>query len=350
LHTHLTLNATPLTTKMPINFGIIGTNWITHSFVKCAHSTSKWDLRAVYSRKHETAQEFASKYENPANITLYTSLSSLSEDTTISTIYIASPNILHYEQAKTMLLAGKNVILEKPSCSTVAELDDLFKIAKEKNVILIEAFRHIQEANFKLLKSSIPRLGPLYGASLTFAQYSSRYEKVLAGEVPNIFNLEMGGGALVDLGVYCVAAAIDLFGAPKDSSYYPVKVATGADGAGKLILHYDTFTVYLCHSKIYNSDAPSEVYGEKGTLIIPTVTDVESVVFWDPKSKKREELVKEEKVPAELNLKEEAEEFARCIEEKDTKAIERYEGLSREILRVLERSRKQNGLLFPGGI
>jgi hypothetical protein len=74
------------------------------------------------------------------------------------------------------------------------------------------------------------------------------------------------------------------------------------------------------------------------------------VVFWDSKTKKREELVKEEKVPAELNLKEEAEEFARCIEERDTKAIERYEGLSREILRVLERSRRQNGLLFPGGI
>jgi predicted dehydrogenase len=334
---------------MPINFGIIGTNWITHSFVKCAHSTSKWHLGAIYSRKHETAQEFASKYEDPDKISLYTSLSSLSQDSTISTVYIASPNILHYEQAKTMLLAGKHVILEKPSCSTVEELDDLFRIAKEKNVILIEAFRHIQEANFKLLKSSISRLGPLYGASLTFAQYSSRYEKVLAGEVPNIFNLEMGGGALVDLGVYCVAAAIDLFGAPKDSSYYPVKIATGADGAGKLILHYDTFTVYLCHSKIYNSDAPTEIYGEKGTLVVPTVTDIESVVFWDSKTKKREELVKEEKVPAELNLKEEAEEFARCIEERDTEAIGRYEVLSRDILRVLEKARRDNGLIFAGG-
>jgi predicted dehydrogenase len=151
------------------------------------------------------------------------------------------------------------------------------------------------------------------------------------------------------LGVYCVAAAIDLFGAPKDSSYYPVKIATGADGAGKLILHYDTFTVYLCHSKIYNSDAPTEIYGEKGTLVVPTVTDIESVVFWDSKTKKREELVKEEKVPAELNLKEEAEEFARCIEERDTEAIGRYEVLSRDILRVLEKARRDNGLTFAEG-
>jgi predicted dehydrogenase len=332
---------------MPINFGIIGTNWITHSFVKCAHATQKWNIAAVYSRKEETAKEFAAKYEGN-KIALYTSISDLSKDTTCSAIYIASPNILHYEQAKIMLEAGKHVILEKPSCSTLEELDDLFKIAKEKGVILIEAFRHIQEANFKILKQSIPKLGPIYGASLTFAQYSSRYEKVLAGEVPNIFNLEMGGGALVDLGVYCVAAALDLFGAPQDSQYFPVKIATGADGAGKLILTYPTFTVYLCHSKIYNSDAPCEIYGEKGTLVTPTVTDIESITLWNPTTKKREELAGG-KEPAELNLKEEAEEFARCIEERDTKAIGRYEQLSRDILKVLHKARHDNGFVFPGG-
>ena len=332
---------------MPINFGIVGTNWITHSFVKCAQSTSKWNLAAVYSRKEETAKDFAAKYEGQ-KIALYTSLDDLASDSNITTVYIASPNILHYDQAKQMLTAGKHVILEKPSCSTPDELDDLFKTAKENGVILIEAFRHIQEANFKILKSAIPKLGTLYGASITFAQYSSRYEKVLQGEVPNIFNLEMGGGALVDLGVYCVAAAIDLFGPPLDSTYFPVKIATGADGAGKLILTYDGFSVYLCHSKIYDSDAPSEIYGEKGTLIVPTITDVEKVTLWDPKTKQREELAGP-KEPAELNLKEEAEEFARVIGEKDEEALKRYEMLSRDILKVLYKARQDNGLVFLGG-
>jgi predicted dehydrogenase len=330
-----------------INFGIIGTNWITHSFIEGAHATGKYTLAAVYSRKQETAKEFASKYEGK-QIATYTDLNDFANDSNISTVYIASPNILHYEQAKTILNAGKNVILEKPSCSTVSELDDLFKTAKEKNVVLIEAFRHIQEANFKLLKSQIENLGPLYGASITFAQYSSRYEKVLQGEVPNIFNLEMGGGALVDLGVYCVAAAVDLFGAPTDAQYWPVKIKTGADGAGRLILTYPTFTVHLCHSKIYNSDAPTEIYGEKGTLVVPSITDINSVVFWDPKSKKREQVEGVTK-PQELNLKEEAAEFARCIEEKDQDALARYEKHSREVLRVMEKVRHDNGLVFPGG-
>jgi predicted dehydrogenase len=329
-----------------INLGIIGTNWITHSFIEAAHATGKYNLSAVYSRKEETAKEFASKYEGK-QIATYTDLNALAQDK-IDTIYIASPNILHYEQAKLFLNAGKNVILEKPSCSTVEELDDLFKLAKEKKVVLVEAFRHIQEANFKLLKEKIADLGPLYGASITFAQYSSRYEKVLQGEVPNIFNLEMGGGALVDLGVYCVAAAVDLFGAPTSSQYYPVKIATGADGAGRLILHYPDFTVHLCHSKIYNSDAPSEIYGEKGTLVVPTITDIDKITFWDPKKKTRED-VQGVKTPEKLNLIEEAREFARCIEEKDEAALGRLEQHSRDTLAIMQKVRHDNGLVFPGG-
>lgn len=331
-----------------INFGTIGTGWITDSYIHAAHATGKWNLAAVYSRTEESAKEFASKYAgNKAAV--YTSLDDLASDTNISTVYIASPNILHYAQAKQMLQAGKHVVLEKPFCSTVEELDDLFKLAKEKKVILVEAFRHIQEANFKILKKNIEKLGTLYGASITYAQYSSRYDAVLRGEKPNIFNLEMGGGALVDLGVYCVAAAVELFGAPEKSTFWPVKIATGCDGAGRLMLQYPNFTVYLCYSKIYTSDTVSEIYGENGTLIVPLITDIESVVLLDPRTKSKTELAGP-KEPPELNLKEEVVEFTRLIEEQDWKGMERYETLSRNILKILQDARRENGLLFPGGI
>jgi predicted dehydrogenase len=327
-----------------LTFGIIGTNWITHSFVECAPATSKWNLAAVYSRKEDTAKGFAAKYEGQ-KIATYTDLDAFANDANIQAVYIASPNILHYEQARRMLNAGKHVILEKPSCSTSAELDDLFKLSKEKGLFLIEAWRHIQEANFKILKQSMAKLGQIYGASITYAQFSSRYDKVLAGEKPNIFNLEMGGGALVDLGVYTVAAAVWLFGAPKDAHYYPVIIKTGADGGGTLILHYGNFTVHLCGTKMWNSDAKSEIYGEKGTLIAPTITDVESVVFWDPRMKTRVELAGRRE---ELNLKEEAEEFARIVEKADWAAAAELEKHSRAVLKVTEKVRRDNGLLFPG--
>ncbi|KAF1969088.1 NAD(P)-binding protein [Bimuria novae-zelandiae CBS 107.79] len=328
---------------MVLNFGIIGTNWITHSYIECAQATQKWNLAAVYSRKEESANEFASKYTGQ-KIATYTDLDQFYNDSNLNAIYVASPNILHYEQAKKSLQAGKHVILEKPSCSTSQELDELFKLSKEKGLFLIEAWRHIQEANFKILKSSIPKIGRVLGASITFCQFSSRYDAVLKGEVPNIFNLEMGGGALADMGCYTVAAAVWLFGAPKDAHYYPAIISTGADGGGMLVLQYEGFVVHLHSSKMYTSDAPSEIYGEKATLVVPSITDIEKVALVDPRKKSREEIGTKKE---DLNLKEEAEEQVRIILEKDWKAAGELEEHSRAVLKVIEKVRKDNGLLFP---
>jgi hypothetical protein len=78
---------------------------------------------------------------------------------------------------------------------------------------------------------------------------------------------------------------------------------------------------------------------------VPSITDIESVVFWDAKTKGKEELAGKKE---ELNLKEEAAEFARVIKNGDREAEKRYEVLSRDILAVLEKVRKENGLLYPG--
>lgn len=327
----------------PINFAIIGTNWITHDYVSHAHATGKWRLAAVYSRKQETAKEFASRYEG--DISLYTSLDDLAADSNVQAVYIASPNILHFAHAAQILRAGKHVVLEKPATSTLAQLDELFAIAKEKGVVLVEAFRHVQEVNFKILKKSLEKLGPIHGATLTFCQFSSRYDAVLRGETPNVFSKEFGGGALTDLGVYNVAAAIELFGPPTSSTYYPTLIRTGADGGGTLILQYESFNVTLHFSKMYHSGAPSEVYGEKGTLRIPSITDIEKVTFWDPRKKEATELGQEKE---KLNLKEEAEEHARIILEKDTGAMKYWEGVSKAVVKVTEGARRANALLFPG--
>lgn len=261
----------------PITFGVIGTGWITDSWIQASHKTEQWKLHAVYSRSSEQAKSFASKYDCTKT---YTSLDDLAADSDMQAVYIASPNSLHYAQAKQFLRAKKNVILEKPATSTVAELDDLFRIAKEEGVYLIEAFRHIQEANYKLLKKLITqeqKLGTIYGASFTYASYSSRYNNVLAGETPNIFSLEYSGGSLVDIGVYPISFAVALFGRPRSQTYVPAICRTGVDLGGFGILHYDGFGVQINNSKGYTSSAPCEVYGEKGTITVNGTTDISTV-------------------------------------------------------------------------
>ncbi|KAF2005543.1 NAD(P)-binding protein [Amniculicola lignicola CBS 123094] len=327
-----------------IPFGIIGTNWITHDYITHAQSTGKWTLASVYSRKASTATEFAAKYASQS-VATFTDLNAFVSDPNISTVYIASPNSLHYEHTKLALNAGKHVILEKPSVCTSQQLDQIFKLAYEKGLILIEAYRHVHEVNFKILKKALGDLGPLYGASITYAQFSSRYDAVLAGEKPNIFTLEMGGGALADLGVYVVCAAVELFGEPREAEYFPqVLEQTGADGGGTLVLRYEGFMVTLLASKMFHSVAPSEFYGLKGTLVVPTITDIESVTLWDPRKKEGREIGEKK---AELNLSEEAADYARIIEEKDVEEMKRWEKVSRGVLKVTEKVRRDNGLLYP---
>lgn len=327
-----------------INFATIGTGWITTSFINSALATGKYNLISIYSRSQESATSFASKH----NITkTHTSLDELVADPSIDTVYVASPNSLHFAHAKACLEAGKNVILEKPATSTSKELDELFLTAREKNVFLLEAFRHVYEPNFVILQNALKerKIGDIFGATLSFASRSSRFDNVLAGEVPNIFSLEYSGGCLVDLGVYPISAALALFGAPQSSMYKPTMLSTGVDGGGFITLSYPTFGVSINASKIYTSTSPSEIYGEKGTIVLNGVTDIEKVDVLDAKSKGVEALAGE-KIDAKLNMQAEAERFADIIATKDLEAAKWLEGLSRGVIGVTEGLRKDNGIVF----
>ncbi|GAM86612.1 hypothetical protein ANO11243_046260 [Dothideomycetidae sp. 11243] len=326
-----------------LKFAIIGTNWITDWWINSAHASKRWQLVAVYSRTKEAGESFAEKYNVS---TIYTSIPDLIAAKDVDTVYVASPNSLHYQHAKELLEGGKNVVLEKPATSTVAELDELFEIAHKKGVFLIEAYRHIHEVNFKVLKKAVledKKLGPIYGASLTFASFSSRYHNVLAGERPNIFTLDFSGGSLVDVGVYPVAFAVALFGKPKSQTYQAFICPTGVDGGGFILLQYDTFSVQINQSKVFTSNAPSEIYGEKGTLSINGTADIASVQFRSNKTKETEDLAKPK---AEKNMQEEADEIGRIILEKDKTAAASLEQLSKDILAVTTDLRKQNGVVF----
>lgn len=323
-----------------INFAIIGTSWITESFIQCAEASKAWKLAGVYSRKEDTAKEFGAKFNVSKT---FTDLHALMEDDSIQAVYIASPNSLHYKQAKIMLMGKRHVILEKPLASNIRELDDLFETAKENGVYLIEAYRHIQEKNFKVLKRNLSKLGPIYGASLNYASYSSRYNNVLAGENPNVFSLEFSGGSLTDLGVYPITAAVALFGKPVSQTYKPILTPAGGDAGGFITLNYEKFAVSLNASKCYTSRAPSEVYGQNGTIVMNGVTDIAYVTYVDAKTKKEEQLGEKKE---ELNMLEEAEEFARIIGNGDQKAAKELEDISRAVVGITEDLRRQNGLVF----
>lgn len=326
-----------------ITFGVIGTSWITDSFIESAQETGKWKLTAVYSRTEEKAIEFATKYGIKK---VFTAIDAMAADDAVDAIYIASPNSLHFEQTKIVLAAGKHAIVEKPITSNLREFEQLYSLARQapKGAKLIEAYRHVQEANFKVLKQSLSKVGKCYGGNIVFAQHSSRYVAALRGETPTIFSAEYSGGCLVDLGVYPICFTVALFGKPKKQTYYPIMLHTGTDAGGPIVFEYEDFTLTLYTSKCYSSTAPTEIYGEKGTLTVNGVTDIDSIKLSTTSDKQTTQLAG---AKTKYNLMEEALEFHRLIEENDTVGLKALEDLSRNVIEVTEALRRANGIVYP---
>ncbi|EAH0064905.1 Gfo/Idh/MocA family oxidoreductase [Listeria monocytogenes] len=323
-----------------MKLGIMGTNWITDSFIEGAINSGEWNLTAVYSRTEEKARAFGEKY---GELTYFTDIEEMSKSDALDAVYIASPNALHYQHAVSLLKNKKHVIVEKPIFSTVAELEHAHQIARENNVFLFEAARHIQEPNFKRLQENIEKVGTIHGATLAYMKYSSRYDQVLNGEEPNIFSLKFSGGSIVDLGVYPLYSAITLFGEPVKATYFATKLPTGVDGLGPIILEYPTFNITIIQGKNSQSFLPSEIYGQKGTLIVDPLTGIEKITFYDNATKEETELAG----PVVANVMQfEAAEFARIIEQSDRDTYEYLADLSLKVLRVSNELRHQNDIWF----
>ena len=194
-----------------IRFAVIGTNWITRQFVDAAHETGKYKLTAVYSRSLEQAQAFANDYLVEH---LFTSLEAMAQSDAIDAVYIASPNSLHFPQTKLFLSHKKHVICEKPLASNIDEVEAAIQLARENQVVLFEAFKTASLPNFLLLQQSLPKLGRMRKAFINYCQYSSRYQRYLDGENPNTFNPAFSNGSIMDIGFYCLASAVALWGEP----------------------------------------------------------------------------------------------------------------------------------------
>ena len=121
-----------------IRFGTVGTGNITHKFLMAALNCEGFALAAVCSRDAQRGAALAEEYGAPR---VFTDIEEMASDESVDAVYIASPNALHFPQAKRFLESGRHVLLEKPFTSNAAEAEELFRIADEHGVMLAEAIR-----------------------------------------------------------------------------------------------------------------------------------------------------------------------------------------------------------------
>ncbi len=186
-------------------------------------------------------------------------------------MYVGSPNSAHREQVRRAIEAGKHVFVEKPAVPTAGEFAALCEQAATSGVVLFEGMRNVYDPGFDVVRELLPEVGAIRRVAFSYCQRSARYDKVLAGEPVNIFDPAMAGGALLDLGVYSIAAMVSLFGEPEHVAAMSVRIASGVDGSGVALLQYPGFVGEVEYSKITRSDRPSEIQGETGTLVIDRI-------------------------------------------------------------------------------
>ena len=194
-----------------MNLCAIGTSFITRNMLQEFARSDVLHCTAIYSRKKETGASLADEFGIQK---VYTSMDEMLADTTIDKVYVASPNSVHYTQAKAALLAGKHVLCEKPFAPTVAEADELIALAKEKGLLLFEAITTAHHPHYAFVKENLSKLGKLKLVSATFCQFSSRYPALLAGNPSPVLNHAFAGGALMDINLYNIHFVVGLFGAP----------------------------------------------------------------------------------------------------------------------------------------
>lgn len=265
-----------------IKYSVIGTSWITKSFIEGADLVNDLILDGIYSRSREKGESFAKETGAKRVFSSFSEL--VCSDTEL--VYVASPNSCHFEQCKALLESGKHVICEKPITITSSEFRELVEIARAKKLVYFEAIMYMHTPARQILKDAVAKLGNIRSATIDFSQLSSKYEALKKGELPNIFNPVMKTGALNDLGIYCVYPIIDIFGMPEKIIPCQHFLSTGADGSGSAVFTYPDKLITVTYSKVGQSRSASQIMGDEGTVTVGSISKVDEIYLYDNKGKK----------------------------------------------------------------
>ncbi|MGL5278260.1 MAG: Gfo/Idh/MocA family protein [Cetobacterium sp.] len=311
-----------------IKIAIIGTSKISDEFVNAIQKVMGCELKAIYSRNFEKGLIFGKKYGVSDIIIDFEELCKRED---LDMVYVASPNSLHYNQTLELLRNKKHVLCEKPMGINEKEIEEMYRVAYENNVSLMEAMKNTFLPNFKSIEKNIYKIGEIRGVIGNFCQYSSRYDNLKAGELTNIFDPKFGGGAHLDIGVYPLYFVLRLFGIPLNSKITNYNLDSGVPGVGSVLLEYKNMTGVIIYSKITSSYIGSEIQGEKGSIIIDSISNIKEV-----KIHYRNGEIENISVPQEENsMIYELEEFINLIKNSKVESGVNTKEISKEVIRIL---------------
>lgn len=215
-----------------INWGIIGLGSIANKFATDLIAMADSKLYAVASRSQEKADVFGQKFNATR---AYNSYTTLAIDPNIDAVYIATPHALHKENTLLCLSHGKAVLCEKPFAMNKNEVDEMIALAKKNNVLLMEALWTYFLPHYQYVLNILKN--ETYGNVINMEASFGFYRKF--NNDSRLFKKELGGGALLDIGIYPIFAALSTLGIPINMEADATFFDNGADSSCDMIFRYN---------------------------------------------------------------------------------------------------------------
>lgn len=319
-----------------IRWGILSTGMIAKNFAEVAHRLGgEVEVEAVASRTPAGAQGFAQAYGIPK---AYGSYEALAEDPDVDIVYVATPHSRHYEDMMLMLRNGKHVLCEKSFTVSAEEARAVYAEARARGLLVIEAFW----TKFLPIYREVERRvgsGMLGEVKLVTAQYGYKTTREARK-----FDPALAGGALLDIGVYCIGFAAMVLGyAPLDVQAAMLLNDAGTDAYDAVTLAYDGAVAQLTSAIGAQMPVFASIYGTKGRIEIPEFKNPQRfVTYIDGKEPDAFDL------PFQVNGYEyQMLEAQACLRAGRTQSDIMTPEQSVAVMRIMDEARRQGGLCFP---
>jgi predicted dehydrogenase len=246
-----------------IRWGIIGLGKIANKFATDLVTIDNIELVAVASRSQQNADEFAAKYNCKK---AYNSYLALVNDPEVDAVYIATPHSFHKEHTILCLQHKKAVLCEKPFAMNLQEVTEMIAVAKENNVLLMEALWtfFLPHFNYVLEMVKSDKYGKLKEVEADFG-FKSKYDVE-----SRLLKKEIGGGSLLDIGIYPIFAALATLGNPDAIEARATFFETGADSECTIFFNYKEAKATLKSTLLEETPTEAIFTFEKAVIKIHT--------------------------------------------------------------------------------
>jgi predicted dehydrogenase len=321
------------------NWGILAPGKMSAKFTKGIKLFENAELFAVGSRDIERSKKFANEYGFKK---YYGSYEELAADPDIEVIYVASPHSFHKEHTLLCLQNGKSVICEKAFALNTRDVNEMINEARKQNLFLMEAlwppFQPFYNKAQEILNSGVPgKPVHLHG----YFSFIPPYDPV-----DRKFNLALGGGSLLDIGIYPVIDALIFMGVPDDIKASASFSPTGSEESISIIFKYNDGRMATLYSSFKtNVGIGCDILCEKGNMTVSRGRDMSQRVILSLHGKDKEEFTFN---PPAMGYHWEAEEVMRCLDKglKESPVVPL--SFSLDLIKTLDRIRAAAGIVFPG--